>query len=210
MIGAVRSYFTPLRRDERGVTVVEFAILIVPFLTLLLGGLDLAHNVYIRGVAKGALDDVSRLAAVEDPQFMAGGGTLDQRVEAAIKHKVGPVAPNAEFTITQQSYFDFSAVGQPERITRDNNNNGKYNAIDNDCFEDFNDNGIYDTEGGKEGFGGANDIVFYTVRVKMPRLFPIFEFISLSPDLDFTIGTAVRNQPFDIQATPKTICGAGV
>lgn len=195
--------------NEDGVTTVEFGLLLMPFLMMLMGGMDLGHQFYIRGVTQGALDDVSRRASVEEPKFIASGNTLEERVENTLKEQIGNVAPNAVYTITQRNFFDFNGIGNPERLMTDVNSNGKFDNVDGDCWEDLNENGIYDLDSGRVGLGGANDVAFYSVRVVMPRLFPTAQLLGFSPNIDFTIETAVRNQPYANQATPPVLCGDG-
>lgn len=206
MIGRWRNR---LGADEKGVTAVEFGLLLTPFLVMLMGGMDLGHQFYMRGVAQGALDDVSRRASVEDPQFVASGNTLEERIENTLKAQIGNVAPNATYTITQTNFFDFNGIGNPERLVTDVNGNGKFDNVDGDCWEDLNENGAYDLDSGRTGVGGANDVAFYSVRVQLPRLFPTAELIGFSPNIDFTVETAVRNQPYANQATPPVLCGDG-
>lgn len=207
MIGTIRPSRNRLHVNDEGVSTVEFALLFVPFLVLLLGGLDLGHHLYVRGVAQGALDDVSRRASVESATVMAGTDPLNVQIENAIKEQVDPVAPDATYDISQNSYYDFAGVGKPEPIIVDHNSDGAYSASDEDCFADTNGNGRYDTNSRKSGIGGADDIAFYEVRIRMKRLFPIAEFVGFSPDLDFTIKTAVRNQPYAERASPEVLCG---
>lgn len=198
-----------LARDEQGVTAVEFGLLLTPFLVMLMGGMDLGHQFYMRGVAQGALDDVSRRASVEEPKFVASGNTLEERIENTLKAQIGNIAPNATYTITQTNFFDFKGIGNPERLVTDVNGNGKFDNVDSDCWEDLNENGVYDLDSGRTGVGGANDVVFYSVRVQLPRLFPTAQLIGFSPNIDFTVETAVRNQPYANQATPPVLCGDG-
>ncbi|MEZ5681381.1 MAG: TadE/TadG family type IV pilus assembly protein [Erythrobacter sp.] len=195
--------------NEEGVTTVEFGLLLLPFLMMLMGGMDLGHQFYIRGVTQGALDDVSRRASVEEPKFIASGNTLEERVENTLKEQINNVAPKATYTITQRNFFDFNGIGNPERLMTDVNGNGKFDNVDGDCFEDLNENNAYDLDSGRVGLGGANDVAFYSVRVVMPRLFPTAQLLGFSPNIDFTIETAVRNQPYANQATPPVICGDG-
>ncbi|WP_435200435.1 TadE/TadG family type IV pilus assembly protein [Qipengyuania sp. 902] len=198
-----------LSRDETGATAVEFALLLTPFLVMLIGAMDLGHQFYMRGVAQGALDDVSRRASVEEPNFIASGSTLEERVENTLKLQINNVAPKATYTITQKNFFDFNGIGNPERLVTDVNGNGQFDNADADCWEDLNENGTYDLDSGRVGVGGANDVTFYSVRVQHPRLFPTPELIGFSDTIDFTVETAVRNQPYANQSTPPVLCGDG-
>lgn len=194
-----------LLRDEQGVTIIEFAMIAGPMLLMIIGGLDVGYQSYLRLMMQGALNDAARTAAVENPIIGVAGRTVEEQVENMIRDSV--VAPNSKITVTQKSYFDFSNIGNPERLMQDNNNNGEFDADDHDCWEDANGNGRYDRDSGAEGNRGANDVVFYTVTLEMPRLFPTHAFIpGLSDTLNHQFQTAVRNQPFDEQEAPGVIC----
>lgn len=208
MIGIPRT-LRQLAHDRRGATVIEFAMLAVPLIALLIGGLDLAHQSYVHSVLQGALNDAARRASVEDPQFTASGDTLEERVAATVQRQVRPVAPNATYTIRQSNYYDFSGIGNPEKLMTDINGNGQFDADDGDCWQDLNENGEYDLDTGRSGIGGANDVVFYEAQVVFKRVFPIGQFIGGSDTLEFNARTAIRNQPYDNQNVPPVLCGDG-
>ena len=204
----MRNRLHDLNRSDDGATIIEFALISGPMMLLLLGGLELGYDSYVRSTMQGALNDAARTATVESPIINFDGDTLEERVEALIKTQVQHVAPNAEVKVTQKSYFDFSDIGNPEKLMTDNNENGRYDPTDGDCFEDANGNGVYDRDAGRGNHGGADDVVFYTSKVTAPRLLPINGFIpGASPMIEFTLETAVRNQPYGKQATPAVICG---
>ncbi len=196
-----------LRRDERGVTIVEFAMVALPLSMLLMGGFDLGHQAYIRAVMQGALNDAARKASVQDPAFTAKGSTTEERVTNTIKDQLKTITPGATIDVTMSSYFDFSGIGNPEKLASDVNGNGQYDAADGDCFYDANGNGKYDTDAGSDGLGGANDVVFYQAHILMPRLMPVAQLLGFSPNYDMTVATAVRNQPYGTQPTPPVLCG---
>lgn len=196
-----------LLRDQRGVSAVEFALLAVPFFTILMGGSDLAHSAYVKSQLQGALSDSARLASVQDPGFTAAGTSLEERIENTVKAQVDPVAPRATYTIEISNFYDFSGIGNPEKLMTDVNANGSYDAADNDCFEDLNENGSYDTDTGRAGVGGANDVVFYRATLTMPRLFPVAGWLGLSNTTSLEASSAVRNQPYADQALPPVLCG---
>lgn len=203
----LRDIMSRLRGEERGTTIVEFAIISGPMVLLLMGGLELGYNSYVRSTMQGALNDAARTAAVEFPIINVEGETVEEQVANLIKEQVKNVAPNATITVTQKSYFDFSSIGDPEKLMTDNNGNGQYDAADGDCFEDANGNGNYDTDAGKTGNGGADDVVLYTADVSAPRILPLDGFLpGVGPTIEYSLQTAVRNQPYDQQATAAVIC----
>lgn len=200
-------FFRRLGRDRRGATIVEFALVAMPLCVLVMGGLDLGHQSYIRATMQGALTDAARRAAVQDPQFNASGSTTEERVRNTIEAQLDKIAPGANYTISQANFYDFSGIGNPEKLMNDVNGNGQYDAADGDCFADLNENGEFDTDAGREGIGGANDVVFYTAEITMPRLLPVAGLIGFSPNYEMSVSTAIRNQPYGTQKTPPVVCG---
>ena len=205
MIG-LRTLLSAIRDDEDGVTLVEFALIAVPLLLILFAGFDLAHRSYVDSVMQGALNIAAREASVEDPA-LSGTGTMEQRVADRIKAQVQPIAPNAKIVVTQKNYFEFSGVGNPEKITRDNDGDGTYDQTDGDCFEDLNANGAYDTDTGRSGRGGADDVVLYNAVLTMDEIVPLQSFLGGSDKVTVTADVAIRNQPWGTQAQPPVICG---
>lgn len=202
-----RSILRRLARESDGVTAVEFGLLAIPLVVLLIGGLDLGYQNYVRTVMQGALNDAARIAAVENPEFNYDGKTTEEQVENMVAEMAGSIARDATITVKQTSYYDFSDIGDPETLMTDVNGNGEYDKDDNDCYEDFNRNGLFDTDAGADGQGGSNDVVFYEARVQMPRLFPLHNFINVPSKFDFTLDTAIRQQPYSGHATPPVLCG---
>ena len=144
---------------------------------------------------------------MEFPIINVPGSTVEEQVENLIEETVKHVAPNASIEVTQKSYFEFSAIGNPEKLMTDNNGNGQFDADDNDCWEDANGNGSYDTDAGKTGNGGADDVVLYSASISTPRILPLQNFLpGVGPTMEYTLQTAVRNQPYDKQATAAVIC----
>lgn len=204
----LRGTLRRLRRDRRGVTAVEFGLLAVPLSMLLMGGFDLGHQAYIRSVMQGALTDAARKASVQDPDFAATGATTEEQVANTIKKQLEAITPGATITVTESNFYDFSGIGNPEKLMTDVNGNGEYDAADNDCFSDLNENGKYDMDTGRDGIGGANDVAFYKADIDMPRLLPVAQLLGFPSDYKMSVAAAVRNQPYGTQKTPPVVCGA--
>ncbi|MEC7161862.1 MAG: TadE/TadG family type IV pilus assembly protein, partial [Pseudomonadota bacterium] len=77
-----------LGRDQRGATIVEFAVIAMPMCVLLMGGLELGYNSYVRSTLQGALHDAARVAAVENPILASEGDTVEEQVANMIKDTV--------------------------------------------------------------------------------------------------------------------------
>lgn len=197
MIARLRQTRTTLHRDQRGATIMEFGLVAGPLCLFLMGVGDLGYQSYLRAVTQGVLDRAARAASV---------GTLNTtQIDAYIDAQMQTInSKNGTTSVTKKSYYNFSRIGKPEKITSDTPPLGVYNS--GDCFEDANGNGSYDTATGNTGLGGADDIVFYQVTVSMPRLFPMAKMLGWSATQSATANATIRNQPWSNQATPATVC----
>ena len=172
--------------DDRGATVVEFAMILPVLCILLLGIFDLGHRSYAASVLQGALHEAARMATV--------GGISQSQIDARVRERLSNFAQRSTVTITTTSYYDFAGVSMPEKITSDTAPLGTYNA--GDCYEDANGNNAYDVDRGRGGMGGADDIVRYQVSISFPRIVPIGSFLGWSANETITANTVLRNQPF--------------
>lgn len=193
-------------RDERGVAAVEFGILLIPLTVVLLGMLDVGYHMYVRSVLQGALNDVARQASVEDPVFTSEGDTIEEQIDSALQERMDVLVHGGTFAIDKSAYHQFSRMGRPEKLTRDPDGDGQVDP--GDCWRDDVPNGEFDTDSGRTGTGGADDIVMYEVTVVTPRIVPIANFIGLPDDYTITVNTAIRNQPYADQAQPGVACQA--
>lgn len=197
-----------LLRDDSGATIVEFAFVAPPLILILLAGFDFGHRSYVSAVLQGALTDAARAASVENPTVSGSGDTLAERVEDAILSQVNPVAtPGFTLEVEQSNFYDFSDIGNPERLVSDVDGDGTYDEEDGDCFSDLNENGEFDLDTGRDGAGGANDVVFYEATLTMDALVPLANFLGGESVYTIYAETAIRNQPWSTQATPPVVCG---
>ena len=191
-----------LRRDQRGVTAVEFALVAPVMLLMVMGFFDLAHRVYATAMLQGAMQKAARDSTLET----ASPEALDLKVKSLV---IGVTGKAAIFRSGRLSYSDFNSVGQPERFIdakadgRELNN--RYDK--GECFEDMNGNSVWDSDLGKTGNGGAQDAVLYTMRVTYPRLFPMAGLMGWPKEQEIKASTVLRNQPYgDQQArTPVSV-----
>lgn len=173
---------------EEGATLVEFALVTPVLLTMVMGLFDLGYNMYTDQMLNGAIQQAARSSALE-----SGGGmsaTLDSNVAGAVK----AVAYGATVTFDRKAYASFTDVVHGEDFS-DLNADGSCNF--GEPYEDVNGNGMWDSQQGTAGMGGARDAVVYTVTVDYPRLFPIFAFIpGQTTNFKLMSTTVLRNQPF--------------
>lgn len=185
-----------LRRDRKGATAVEFAILLAPMLVLLMGALDVAYQLYATSVLQGTVHQASRRAALE--------GASQTTIDAFIRTSLASIATASNITITATSYRDFTGVGNPEKIVTDTAPIGTINS--GDCWIDANSNGLYDAQQGSSGLGGAEDIVSYSVTMKYNRLTPITRWLGWGNLASITRSTSLQNEPYAGVIDPPKVC----
>jgi len=184
-----------LRRDRKGATLVEFAFIAPVLCMLLLGVVDLGYRSYVTSVIQGALHEAARIATV--------GNVPTETIETHVQDRLRAFSRNATVETTTRSYTDFHGVGIPETITQDTAPIGVYNP--GDCFQDYNRNGQYDLDRGRDGLGGAEDVVYFEVTMSYPRIVPVGGFFGWSDQVTITQNTLLRNQPFAGRDTGVTI-----
>lgn len=175
-----------LRRDHRGVTILEFALIAPVMLLLLLGFFDLGYRAYAQSVLQGALHDAARMATV--------GGYSMTDIDGRVKTRLSNFATRSTVTTAADSYYQFSGVSQPELIVGDTAPLNTYNP--GDCFEDQNGNNQYDTDRARGGTGNSDDIVRYRVTITFPRVFPLGTLMGWPSTQTLTSETVLRNQPY--------------
>jgi Flp pilus assembly protein TadG len=182
--------------DRAGNAALEFA-LVAPVLCLfLIGGMNIAHTLYVRATLQGIVQKTARDSALET-------GT-DSVVQAAIDAKVtGQVlvfAKNAKVVFNRRYYRTFAdaAAKDPEPWTDTDHNNTCNN---HEPYQDDNNNGTWDADGGDQGQGGAKDRTVYTVTMSYPEMLPFSKFIGGSNQTVVTASTVLENQPYSDQGT---------
>jgi Flp pilus assembly protein TadG len=175
-----------LRRDSSAATIVEFALILPVLCMMLLGTLDLGYRSYVASVVQGALHDAARMATV--------GGVTTAQIQTYVTNKLQAFSRNATITTTTRSYSDYSGVKVAETITQDTAPFGTYNP--GDCFQDANGNGSYDTDRGRSGTGGSEDVVYFEVTMTYPHIMPVGKLFGWSGNVTTTQNTVLRNQPY--------------
>lgn len=194
----MRRTLRSLRRNSRGVTAVEFAIVAPVMMLMLMGICDLAYQIYAQSILNGALQKAGRDATIQ------GAANTTTQIDGKVKTMIQKIAANATFTVTRKNYDSFSVI-KPEPFT-DNNSNGVRNT--GECYTDVNGNGQWDQDPGTDGQGGADDVTLYTMTVTYPRLFPVAGFFGWPSTQTISATTLLKNQPYASQTvvTPKQIC----
>lgn len=187
----------PIRivRDEKGVTLVEFAMILPALVVLLLGIFELGYRSYAASLVQGALHEAARMSTV--------GGVTMTTINNHVRDRLGHFAEHGTLNITTTSYYEYTGVGRPETITTDTAPLNQYNSTD--CFEDANGNGTWDADRGRSGQGNSDDIVRYQISISYESLFPIAETLGWDEANTITANTVLRNQPYAGRSVTNTI-----
>jgi len=194
----VRGRKLRLGSDQRGIALVEFALVAPVFLLMVLGGLELLHTMYVRSVLTGQLQKASRDLSLEDASATVRQEAIRTTVESAVRN----VMPTATVTMVSKSFHDYTNAANPAEELSDANHNGKCDK--GEAFIDSNRNGTWDQDGSAEGRGGAKDVVLLTATVSYDRL-PLAQLFGNGPKIEMSAKTLLRNQPSDQQADPPTV-----
>lgn len=197
MIGRWRSR-RRLAGDRRGATIIEFAMILPVMVGLIMGLSELMYQVYVQSILDGAIQKAGRDSAIQ------GGADNADALDLSVMAMVRTVAGAATYTSSRKTYSSFASM-KPEPFT-DTNKNGVRDA--KECFDDINGNGVYDTDPGLNGQGGANDVTLYTIKVTYPHLFPVMGLFGASATQTLTARTLLKNQPYASQnvVTVKNLC----
>lgn len=193
--------FRDIIASESGVSVMEFGLIAPVLMIMLMGTYDIGHEIYVKSVLNGVLQEVGRSSALE------GATNADQRneIDSRLRSTVQKIAPNAEIEVTRRYYKTFSqaAAAEAEDIIEDKNNDGFCDEETGDGegerFLDANHNGVWDKDGGTDGQGGAKDIVIINVSLRYDRLFPSASFIGYGNNVVLVSDSVIANQPYGQQ-----------
>jgi Flp pilus assembly protein TadG len=175
-----------------GTTIIEFAVVAPVLLMIIMGGMEIGHLGYVKGITRAALQVAARDSGLES------NSSSQNAVDAALRDRIKTVIPNASISIQRRSYTDFTDVNTPEDFN-DSNGNGLYDP--NECFTDMNGNARWDADRGRTNSqGGADDVVLYTVSVSYNKIFPLWKLIGQPSTNVISAETTLRNQPFGVQS----------
>ncbi len=178
-------------RGRRGVTAVEFALVLPVAATLLCIFIDLAMVMFITNVMEGGLREASRYAMTG---YIEAGKTREEKIREIVKDHSYGFIQDPDITITYKIYPSFEDVGKPEPFV-DQNSNGQYDA--GEPFTDVNNNGQWDPDMGKAGVGGPGEIVAYIVDYKWTLWTPLAsELWPNNGTVTLSATVAIRNEPY--------------
>lgn len=186
----IRVFLRRLRRDDRGATLIEFAMVMPVFLIVCMGLLDMVYRIWAKEVLAGAVQKAARGST------LAVNNTSQVAIDTAVKdafRQINSGVTDASFVFTRRNYSNFTNADKMEPST------GPGGACASGyTYVDLNNSNTYD-DGAQSGQGGAQDAVLYTVQVTYPTPFPVSSLYGASRTPTIRATTILRNQPFATQ-----------
>lgn len=164
---------------------------------MMLGTMDIGHSYYVRAILDGAMQSAARSSSLEGASIVTAQEFIDLRVQEAVL----TLAPRATITSTRRYYKTFSEAALARAETVIEAPTGANLRCDpGESFIDTNRNGIWDSDGGSNGQGGAKDIVIIKFNVSYPRLFPMASMLGLPENVELESNSILVNQPYGEQS----------
>ena len=181
------------RRNERGATAVEFALIAMPFLTLLLAIFEVALNLWVQQVLETRVGEMSRRLYTGQFQAEASQKNLNlSTIQEAFREEICGTASHQKAVLFKCSNLIIDVrAPEPSQTLPEPIKNGSLNP-------DFGSNGS-----NYKAHPGARELWVVRAAVRYPVLFPVLgagtSNLSASERL-IMASTAFRTEPFE--ATP--------
>jgi len=181
-----------LRREEDGVTIVEFGLIAPTLMFMLMGLFELGHGMYVQSIVNGVMQEAGRDSTLE------GASEDDMRI--LMEARVLKVAPKANITLSWANFESFTEIGALEEF---NDIDGDGQCSVDEPFEDTNGNGVHDYKYGDDGIGDAREAVVFRTTVEYERMFPMPSMGGWSATNVVEGVTVLENQPYaETEYTP--------
>jgi Flp pilus assembly pilin Flp len=189
------------RGSEDGASILEFGLIAPVVMVMMLGTMDIGHSYFVRATLDGAMQNAARSSSLEGSSTLTAQELVDVRVKSVILD----LAPNATITATRRYYKTFSdaALARAETVIEPPQT-ADLKCDPGESFMDANENGVWDSDGGSDGQGGAKDIVIIKFKVSYPRLFPLAPMLGWPANVELESNSILANQPYGEQTTYDT------
>ncbi len=199
-----RRLFGGRKFDDRGVAIIEFALIAPVLFLITFGIIELGMMMATLTSLEGGLKEASRYGITgQSPD----DSTRIEKIRTILDQHTIDLIDFSEATFTVKTYPSFSMVGQPEPFVdsgpgdpEDPNpcHNGKYDAdpLCGESFTDLNGNASWDEDIGEDGAGMGGEVVSYTVLVPWHIMTPVFDkVLGTGGSLPLQATIVVRNEP---------------
>lgn len=179
-----------LWRCRCGNATVEFALILLPMLLVICGGIELSMLSYTRTQLEGAVTQATRMATT--------GHYTDKDINAFIKARMVQLRIGEDdVQVKRLSYRSFSDIGKPEPLVSDVEPLGGAPSK-GDCYQDVNGNGVWDADMGSDTLGLSEDIIRYTVTARYTMLFSFLApaFMAKDNKIDLNANAVMKSEPW--------------
>lgn len=98
----------PACTDQQGASTLEFALLLPPFIFLVIGMLEMCMIMFVSMSMDVALDNTARTGSTG---YVASGQTQQQTIIATMNQYLGGMIDTTQLSITTTSYSDLNQIG---------------------------------------------------------------------------------------------------
>lgn len=180
-----------LLRDASGATAVEFAIVAPVLFLLMMGILEFGIIFAADIVLKNATSDAARTGRTG---FVADGSNQEDTILRFVREQAGIFMNPDDIAVESAAYAGFDQLRKPEPFV-DADKDGVRD--DGENFTDVNGNGKWDADQGRAGYGGANEVVIYTVSYPWHVVTPLISNLVGHDGVITLAATAVvQNEPY--------------
>ena len=181
-----------LRKNEEGLTALEFALIAPAMLGFMFGIIETGMVMFVQSTLENATNTASRLGKTG---YSAAGISREQTIRDALNSKAGGFLDSEKLVFTTTVYDGFDTIGDAEPY-QDANDNSIYDA--GESYTDINGNGQWDIDIGQAGFGNAGDVVVYTISYPWNIVTPIVSnYMGENGIFNVTTRLVVKNEPFE-------------
>lgn len=179
-----------LRRDETGVTALEFALILPALLLFIVGSIEAAIILFIGSSIESAVLEASRFGITGGDG--AEGVSRSERVLEIVEDHTYGLLDMSTVDVETLVYDDFDDIGKPEPLT-DLNGNGIWDG--SESYVDVNGNGRWDDDMGAAGLGGGNAVVVYRLTYPWGVVTPMLKKV-LGRTVTHVSSIAIKNEPY--------------
>ena len=188
-----------ISKNEDGSTIIEFALVLVPLLTLIMGAWEMGRQVYVSSVVQGVVVQAGRKAALENASASV--------VTTFVRAQLAQFADPAFITLSMTNFRKFTGVNKAEVIDNDSTTTGTVGVLDiGECYIDANNNSTRDSLQGGSGIGAADDAMRVSISIEARRLTPVGEWIGFGDTYNIERTTFVQIEPFAGTVDPPRRC----
>lgn len=193
------------RFDDRGVAIVEFALVMPILLLMTFGAIEIGMIMAVQSTLEGGLKEASRYGITGQTP---SDTTRIEKIRKLLEFHTLGLVKMSEATFSVKTYASFSGVGQPEPFVdsaegdpEDPNpcHNNKYDPPSTGCVETFTDldgDGSWDADVGTDGAGMGGEVVSYSVEVPWHVMTPfVGPLMAPGGTIPLRATIVVRNEP---------------